>query len=555
MAHATSPAAHIPELPTPQTTQDGAAERYRTLERDAYDVIVVGAGTGGLTAAALLARHGRAVLVLDQHDVAGGNATVFHRPGYTFDVGLHYIGDCHPTGSVPRILRAAGVDDVAFNALDPDGFDTLCFPDFTFRVPEGLEALRARLHEHFPAEARGIDRYVAILRGVGALQGLGGGIAATLKALWRARLALRHARATLGDFLETCTHDQRLRAVLAAQSGDYAAPPSRAALAMHAMVMMGYLSGPRYPVGGGQVISDRLAASIERHGGKILLLAPVTRILVEGGQAVGVEFKSPYLGQRTVRAPVVISDADLKETMLTLVGPTYLKTATVQRLRDYEMAQALGVVSLGVRRDLRAAGVPKTNFWVHPSYDLESIYAEARAGRFHPAPYCFISIATLKDPDNPHLAPPGVSNMQLVTVVPAQPEAWGTNLAEVANDTYHQNPAYLQAKAAFAARLIGVAERVFPGLGQDIVYQDVSTAMTHTRFTRSTGGTSYGLALIPSQFLYKRPSHATEIPGLYLCGASTYTGHGIPGTMWSGVLAAARIAGKEVLHAVLAPTS
>ena len=59
---------------------------------------------------------------------------------------------------------------------------------------------------------------------------------------------------------------------------------------------------------------------------------------------------------------------------------------------------------------------------------------------------------------------------------------------------------------------------MFPGLGQDIVYQEVSTALTHTRFTRSTGGTSYGLALIPAQFLFRRPSHATEITGLYVRG-------------------------------------
>ena len=131
---------------------------------------------------------------------------------------------------------------------------------------------------------------------------------------------------------------------------------------MHAVVTMSYLAGAAYPAGGGQVISDRLAAVIEQHGGKILLLAPVTRIVVEGGRVVGVEFDSHHLGRRTVRAPVVISDADLKETLLDLVGPAHLKPTTVQRVQGYEMAPALGVVYLGVRRDFRAAGVPNTNF-------------------------------------------------------------------------------------------------------------------------------------------------------------------------------------------------
>jgi phytoene dehydrogenase-like protein len=106
-------------------------------------------------------------------------------------------------------------------------------------------------------------------------------------------------------------------------------------------------------------------------------------------------------------------------------------------------------------------------------------------------------------------------------------------------------------KDAFAARLITTAERVFPGLGKDIVFQEISTPITHSRFTRSTGGTAYGIAPIPSQFLFHRPSHATEIPGLYLCGASTYTGHGILGVMWSGVLVASRVAGTGVLRDVM----
>jgi phytoene dehydrogenase-like protein len=79
------------------------------------------------------------------------------------------------------------------------------------------------------------------------------------------------------------------------------------------------------------------------------------------------------------------------------------------------------------------------------------------------------------------------------------------------------------------------------------VFREVSTPLTHSRFTHSSGGTSYGLAAIPSQTLWRRPAAATEIGGLYLCGANTVTGHGILGTMWSGVMAASRIARVNVL--------
>lgn len=82
------------------------------------------------------------------------------------------------------------------------------------------------------------------------------------------------------------------------------------------------------------------------------------------------------------------------------------------------------------------------------------------------------------------------------------------------------------------------AGRLFPGLRRDMDCCEVSSPMTHTRVTGSTGGTSYSIALIPKQFLFHRPGPATEIGGLYICGASAVAGHGIPGAMWSGVLVA-----------------
>ena len=395
-------------------------DRFRSLERDHFDVIIVGAGTGGLTAGALLTRFGKSVLVLDRHYVAGGNATVFRRRDYEFDVGIHYIGDCGPEGAVPRILRAAGVDGVTFREMDPDGFDTFLFPDFTFRVPKGFEAFRKRLVEHFPREATGIARYVDALQAVRSFQGIGGGgLLKVVRTMWQARTVLRYSNSTVASFLDSCTRDHRLRAVLTAHSGDYAEPPSRASLMMHATVTAGYLAGAYYPAGGGQTLSNRLAESIERQGGKILLRAPVTKILVEQGRVAGVEFDSHHLGRSTARAPVVISNADLKRTFLDLIGAEFVKPKTVRRIQGYEMAPALGVVYLGVRRDLRVEGVPNTNFWIHPTYDLEPLYAEARGGRFHPQPVCFVFSSSLKDPGNRRAAPEGHSNLELVTVVPS----------------------------------------------------------------------------------------------------------------------------------------
>jgi phytoene desaturase len=525
-------------------------DRFRKLPESAFDAIVVGAGMGGLTTAALLAERGRRVLVVDQHYVAGGNATIFKRRGYEFDVGLHYIGDCGRSGLIPRILRAAGAPGVVFEEMDPDGFDTLVFPDFEFRIPRGIEAFRRRLVAQFPAERRGIDRYLAVAEQIRRYQTLLGNPLHAVTVLPRSLLLFRYLRATLAELLDDCTRDPRLRAVLCGQHGDYAQPPSRASALMHVGLAQHYLEGAFFPRGGGQVLADRLAESIERRGGKILLRARARRILVERGAACGVEIESHHLGVRVVRAPVVVSNADLKRTMAELVGAAHLAPETTRRVASYEMSPALGVVYLGIRRDLRAEGHPRTNYWISPAYDLEPAYAELRRGEISSRPLVYISIASVKDPENPRLAPPGLTNLQLMTIVPAAPSAWGVTEADVASGAYRDHPGYLAKKKSFAAALVAGAERVLPDLRGQIVYEEVATPLTHRRFTLATDGTSYGIALTPRQYLGGRPGAGTEIRGLYLCGASTRAGHGIAGAMMSGVLAAASISGRGLVREV-----
>lgn len=529
------------------------SDRFRTLDRDSFDAVVIGAGLGGLVAGGILARRGARVLVVDRHYVAGGNATIFKRRGYEFDVGLHYIGGCGPGGAVPRVLRAAGAEPVEFERLDPDAYDTLVFPDFTFRVPCGLEALRARLLEHFPDERRGIERYMSLIELLVMLQNGDRTLGDVLRMVPRAPLLLRWANSTYKAFLDSCTKNPRLQAVLAGQSGDYALPPSKSAALMGAGLVAHYVNGAYFPRGGGQVPSDRLAEAIERNGGKILLRTSARRIEIENGRVVGVEIENRHFGVRRVRAPVVISNADLKQTMDRLVGAMHLKPRTVERTRGFEMAPALGIVYLGLRRDLRAEKHPATNYWIHQSIDSEAAYAEVASGVIPQRPFAFISIASLKDPTNSRLAPAGISNVQVMGLAPSSPEVWGVTEAEVQSGAYSKSAEYARRKHLFSEALIESARRVFPNIRDEIAHCEVATPLTHRRYTSATGGTSYGIAATPAQLLWKRPSAKTEIEGLFLCGASCRPGHGIVSSMLSGAVAASAVSGSRVLADILAP--
>lgn len=533
------------ESVTPSTS----SRRARGTIEDRVDVAVVGAGLGGLMAAARLAQSGKRVAVFEGHYVAGGCATQFSRgprsARYHFDVGLHYVGDCGADGQIPRLLREVGVH-VDFRPMDQDGFDTLVFPGLEFRIPASTVAYRARLHDTFPSEKRAIDRYVDLVEAVmvaGRAMDKGGRPALRdWPALAVAGLRLGpHRHATIAQVFDAIgVRDPALRAVMLGQSGDYGLPPSKVSAMLHLGLAGHYFRGAYYPEGGGQVIADRLAARIEALGGAVHLRRPVEKILVEHGRAVGVRLPgkagSPA---REVRADVVISNADLKRTMTELVGPEHLPAELVQKTRGYQMAAALQITFLGVEGPI--AGMRAANYWQFDSFDMEGFYGDDPNGpiRTHG---CYVTSASLKDPRNAsHHAPAGVTNVEVMTVVPGTVERFGVKWHEAESWDYRKNATYRAIKEALEEDMVGRLDALFPGTKARVVFCESATPVSHVRYTGATDGTGYGIACTPDQFFDKRPSYRTPLQGLYLAGASTRAGHGIVGAMSSGKNAALRV--------------
>lgn len=321
------------------------ARRVKPPVPAAVDVAIIGCGPGGLAAGAVLARAGLSVALFDAHYVAGGSMTQFARTRqgrtFQFDVGLHYIGECGPGAKLSRFLDSLGLD-VSFAQLDPEGFDELVFPEVRFRVPSDIELYRERLVALFPDEERGIDRWLRLVREVGTLARHPAGkpsLALALDALLRGRLAVRQLKHTIAEFLDGCTRDPTLRAIILGQHGDYALPPSQVSALMHAGLAQHYFGGAYYPRGGGQVISDQLAQAIENAGGTLHLRHPVRAVLTDGdGRAVGLRYADKHGAEGEIRARSVLSNADLVQTLTELVPAEHLPRSWQRRLPSFQMA-------------------------------------------------------------------------------------------------------------------------------------------------------------------------------------------------------------------------
>ncbi|APY87114.1 NAD(P)/FAD-dependent oxidoreductase [Streptomyces alfalfae] len=511
-----------------------------------YDAIVVGSGIGGLVSGGYLAADGRRVLVLEQHDIAGGNAHVFRRRRkYEFDVGTHYLGDCGPDGLIPAVLSGLGIRDrVTFRPMDNEGgFDRVVTPTTTVDVPAGWDNYRERLKQALPDEAAGIDEFIDLAKGVTAMSRAGLLGEPMVHLFRRSPQTMRWSRRTLGQALDHCGLSRRARTVLAAQSGNYGAMPDEIGFAEHVNIMDHYLRGAYYPEGGGQALVAAFVEALEAYGGELRTRCEVRRILIEDGRARGVELGT---GER-IMAPLVISNADYRRTVLDLCGGTdAFPEELVTQTREATMRGA--VVAVYVALDTELPGLPNANIWWHDSDDMEGSHAAMKRGEFERISQLAFSFASLKDAGAPNVCPPGHSNFQLMTGCPPGYEFWGAEKSPVDGERYRRNPGYLARKQQMQEMILDAAEKVIGPFRDRITHVETATPLTNERYIRASGGTPYGMCRWGA--VGQRPDVRTGVEGLYVVGQSVRYGSGVGGVATGGIACASHILGRGLLAEV-----
>lgn len=466
-----------------------------------YDVVVIGAGIGGLTCAAYLAKKGKKVKVFEQHYMPGGCCTSFSRKGFKFDAGVLHLTGGKESGAFQRVLSALEIER-KFEFKEQ--FQRFVFPGLTIDSSRDMEDFPKQLKELFPKEKKGIinlfDTIKAIYEDVKRLPTL-------------SPLLAKYKGSSFQDLVDEHIKDTKLRALVNANWHLWYPPWNNSAIDYAALVVTEQLRGYYYPMGGIQKVPDTLVRVLKSHRGEIEYKTFVDKIILENGKAAGIETRK---GKR-IQAGRVVSNIAARATFLNLVGEENLPKDFVKTLNRLEISLSSFYVYLGVDIDPRTTGVDAPETIVYEIYDNTKEWNRLLKGEL--AIPCFgIAIPTLIDPS---LAPPGKHVVIIMTMAPY----------------YLTGKSWREEKERFATQLIAKAEKLIPGLSQNIVVQDAATPLTYERYTLNSLGAAMGWAFSPQMFL-KRLEQKTPISNLYLAGHWTMPGGGVPAVALSGLRAA-----------------
>jgi len=306
------------------------------------DVIVIGAGLGGLIAGAKLAKEGKSVLLIEQHDRPGGCATTFKRKDFIFEVGLHEMDGLDRRDMKTRIFNDLGVIEKV---------DFLKVPEFyhfnnsrqQLTMPHDADRAIGLLIERFPDEEDGIKAYFDQI----------------LNARKKAKESEDKPEISIGEFLDSIINNEDLKLVLLGNLGYYGDDPYSLSLNYYSAAQGSYFMGSaNFIKGGSQKLSDYLMDSIIQNGGEVILKHIVIEIIMEEDKAMGVRYQE--VGKReseiiTAYADQIIANAAIPNVANQLLPQAYGKQLS-QQFEELEPGPSLMTIYFGFKKNLKAFG-------------------------------------------------------------------------------------------------------------------------------------------------------------------------------------------------------
>lgn len=484
-------------------------QQYLKNMNKEYDVIIIGAGIGGLVCGNYLAKTGMKVLIIEQHQKVGGYCTSFERKGFTFDVAAHSLGSCREDGRIGIIFKDLNLHKKV-EITRAEISDLIITPDYKIAFKSDINETISDLQENFPHQEKEIKAFFKFIKDSSY-----------------ASLYLRLRNKTFEDVLNEYFEDTRLKTILSVVLGNIGLPPSKASAFSSVVLYREHiLDGGYYPKGGMQAFSDALAENFREYGGEIYLSRLAKKIKIKNKKVEGLVIEDGSF----IRSKYVVSNCDATQTFFNLIGERSLKGDFVERLKKMTPSPSVFMVYLGINKKLKTNLERCCSLWYLPQYDIEKAYLNTFQKETKHLNESVISTfpSIFSSFHDSNLAPFNSESIRL-----------GINMSH-SDDEWYDNVRF-----DLAEWVIKIIENIIPNLSSYITIKEIATPSTLYKYTLNTHGAMYGWASTLFQANNSMLPSSTFFDNLFL------TGHWTTQLAGQGGISSVAYSGYTVAHSIL----
>jgi all-trans-retinol 13,14-reductase len=486
-----------------------------------YDVVIIGAGLGGLECGYILSRHGKKVCVLEKESLIGGCLQTFRREGISFDTGFHYVGGLEPGQMLYKLFSYFGLMELPWQKMDNDCFDKVVVAGEVYNYAQGYDNYRETLTKAFPHEAEAIRTYVEFLKSVGDNTNRSFDKRDT-QDFYEQSLFAQSAY----EYLDKLFTDKRLIDVVSGASLKMELNAEKLPLYIFAQINSSFVQSAYRLQGGGMQIAETLRRYIEDMDGKIVRNSEVTDVKGEDGRMTAVVING---GEREIEAEWFISNAHPATTMNILQKSKLIRNIYCKRINNLE--NTFGMFTANIALKPNTIKYQNNNIYVYEKDGVWQLHntlsdnVEAVLISFQPpkdgSEYC--------------------ENLDVLTPMKWEKveKYYGTKIANRGSE-------YEDMKRNMAEKCIEVASKYVEGLKEAVKNVYTSTPLTYADYTGTMHGSAYGIRKDYNSLMYTVLTPRTPVSNLLLTGQNLNL-HGILGVSMTSIFTCAEILGMDIV--------
>lgn len=509
------------------------------------DYIIIGSGISGLTTAGLLSRVGKKVLVLEQHYIAGGATHCFEDKGWEFDTGIHYIGNIKSRDKVLNLIMNKSVEWIPLGHDNDLIYDNIIIDENRYSFRPGKDNLVNYLCSLFPKEEDNIKKYINLVQRVAKMELFF--ILKIVKPFWLVKVInyffCKEFRYYSGkseyEVLSQYFKDERLKYVLSGLSIDGGPPPTEQSFFIHAGILNHFIEGGYYPKGGPSVFAKNIIPTIEKSGGRVLVKAPVDKIIIDNEKAIGVTVKG-----LNIYAKNIVSSVGIKNTYLKLLKEYKLyNTYFNDIIENVPSNLSYNFLFVGLDGNSKDLGLNSSNIYTWNETSFDNAVKKYYEDPFKNIPPIFIASSSAKDKEWEKKYP----NKSTVCVI-----SWSNvDLFNTQNmPRKRKDSKYKEDKEKIEKILWKSLFKYFPKCKDKVLFSSTSTSETVKYYLGSYNGECYGLDAITKRFSYLKLRPETNVENLYLTGQDI-TASGFGSAITSGVLTVSNLLGYNIYDMII----